>query len=358
MLFSFLFGQLLLATTYICFRYEKKEWLPWILMFILCLTYYFDTDYFSYKEDYVAGLPIVGYKEPLYLLLRKLSSGSYILWRVYIWGTALLLFRLTCKRLDIGSIVAIYALVMFYAPLFAYGRVILAMTTYFYGFSFLAKPITQNRLTSYFIGSAIILLSLLGHRSILVIIALTPLFLIPLTKRRLIYLLLCFPLLVLTVNLVFSSFLAGEIQMNEHLSTFQETAERTAKLESMGGRNWKAELLFQLRLLAFYIPTIYIVWCFIVKKYEDIEDTYILKYISSITIIVLISVAILYFLHTGDTEITGKRYLFMSGIPLCLVISYLYDYFHITRKEMNFLVLIGFLCWEMLFIGYYISNGF
>ena len=353
----FIICQILFGVTYYAFKAEKPSPWPWIMMLVVCLTFFFDTDYFSYRIDFGRGLAIVGRKEPFYILLAELSGWNYTIWRMIVWGTALTLYYYTGKRLGLESNITIYTLVFLFNGLFAYGRVNLAMATYFFGFSSLTKPMENNSWLSYILGCCIIPLSFLAHRTFLPVILLTPLMLITMTKLRFLLLICFIPVIIVGINYVFSSFLTSDIQMGDSFSNFQASAERAAGLASKTGRNWKSMLVYQARLFSFYIPFIYIGWQLFISRTEYIIDTYILKYFTAITVIVAVAFSVLYGLRTGDAEITGMRYLYMTGIPLCLLLAYLYQNGHISFKTLNLLILLGFVSFEGNFIIYMIIHG-
>ncbi len=356
LIICFLICQALILFTYYSFKSEKSQTLPWILMLVVCLTYYIDTDYFTYRLDFEHGLANLGKKETLYVLIAELAGWNYVMWRFLIWGTALLLYYLTSRRLELKPNIAIYTLVALFMSLFAYGRVILAMTAYFFGFSFLTKPMEYRRTASYAIGILFVCFSYFCHRSFLPIILLTPIFLLPMTKRKLIIIVCLVPGLVFLINYVFQAFLASEIQMSDTFSTFQAAAERTAGLSSKSGRNWKSMLLYQVRLFSFYVPCFYILYKFYFTKTLYVVDEYILKYVTAITIIVMLAMGILYGLHTGNSEVTGMRYLYMAGIPECLLLAYLYQKEQISLRVFNLLLATGFICTEGNLILYTFIN--
>ncbi len=352
----FILTQLLLVVTYYNIKSKSRSIWPWFMMLVVCLTYYFDTDYFSYKYDFENGLLIVGSKEPLYIYLAELSGWNYVIWRIIVWGLALMLYYCTSKRLKLNTNITIYVLVFFFVGLFAYGRVNLAMATYFFGFSFFAKPMENKKILSYIIACCIIPLSFFAHRSFLPVVLLTPVMLFQMTKRRFIFIICLIPIVVVAINYVFSSFLSSEIQMDESFQSFQASAERTAGMDSGTGRNWKAMLVYQTRLISFYVPFVYLSWKFFFSRQKYIVGDYILKYFTSIMIIVVLAISILYGLNVGNSEVTGMRYLFMSGIPICLLLSYLYQKNYLSFKELNKLLLLGFVSFEANFIMYLIIH--
>lgn len=329
---------------------------PWYMLFVACLTFFFDTDYFSYRTDFYNGLTLLGRKEPFYILLAELSGWNYTVWRMIVWGTALLLYYCTIKRLKLDSNIAIYVLVFMFNGLFTYGRVILAMTIYFFGFSFLARPLENNKLISFVLGCCIVPLAYFAHRTFLPIILLTPLMFVTITKTRFLLIICLIPIVAIGINHVFSSFLSSDIQMGESFSTFQASAERAAGLANKT-RNWKAMLVYQARLFSFYVPFAYIGWQLFISRTEYVIDSYILKYFTAVTFIVVIAVSILYGGHFGETAVIGMRYLYMSGIPLCLLLSYMYQNGHISQNTLNILILLGFVSFEGNFIIYMVIHG-
>lgn len=119
-------------------------------------------------------------QEPFYQLLSYVLDGRYFLFRILIWGSAIILFSYTSKRLRIPPRVSLICLYCLFLFLFSYARATLGMCVYFYGFSFLINPLKYKRFASYIIGIIFILLSVIFHTSMTILILFTiPILLFP-----------------------------------------------------------------------------------------------------------------------------------------------------------------------------------
>lgn len=357
MFISVLVCQVLFLVSYICFKNNSNSFLPWVMMLIVCLTYFFGGDYYGYLLDFENGLMIVGEKEPLYVYLAELSGWNYTLWRFYIWGSALLFLYYTLKRLNVDKNIFMFALAFFSCECFAYGRNSLAMAIYFFGVSFFAKPFEGRKIVSFCVAILIIYLSYFAHRSILPFIILSPLALLPLNKRRIIMGVMSLPFLFFAVNIIFGQFLTNEIQMDEQFSSFQASAERAAGMALGPEKNWKAKLVFNAHIYSIYVVAVYIGWILFFNPLRLLAKDFIFNYYTLVFIIVLFGTSMLYGLRFGETESLGNRYLNFAIIPEMIIVSSLYQEGLITRKTLYSLIALGFASVEGQYISYYLIHG-
>lgn len=353
---EFILCQLTFLVAYKYFMMGSNSKLPWILLLLVCLTYIWDTDYYSYMIDYVNGLETTGNKEKLYYYLCQITTPYYIIFRLIIWGTAILLYYHTCKRLEIQPYVGIYVLICFFLTLFAYGRVNLAMTLYYCGFSYLIKP-GNNKLLSYIFGITVLSSSFFAHRSFLPVIVITPLFFIPLNKGTISLLFLSTPLITLAIKYLFSGFLNESIQMDSSFESFQSSAERAVN-SGFEERNWKSLAMIAVRNYSFYIPCIYILFKLFISRSRIYIEEYLKPLVMCISVIIIISICLQYGLDSFETGTMAKRYLFMSGIGECLLLSNLYTNCNINESILNRLIFLGFAVMEGNFLITYALHGY
>ena len=340
------------------FNSRVQSYAPWIMLYIVCMTYFINTDYYSYLEDYNDGFRLVGAKEPFYIWLHSISFGHYTIWRTFVWGSAIIIFYKLCSRLNINKNIAIFILIMFATSKFAYGRVILAMATYYLGLSYISKPI-DSKFMSFLIAIILIPSSYFFHRSMLVIIALTPLAFVNFNKKKLILLLLISPLLVSGIKLIFNLFVSGSVQMDNELASFQSSAERTSSMDdSYQARNWKSRIMYNVGLFSIFIPYIYITYATCLKKKMLLIElpNKLKPFFNITTIIVYFSTIVLYWVRVGNSSIIGMRYLFMSLIPLIILMAYMYQSSFISKKTLYKLMFLGFVSFEFNVVIYTFLN--
>lgn len=149
-------------------------------------------------------------QEAVYQLLSFYFKGNYFLFRILVWGSSILIFCITSKRLKIPPRVSIICLYCLFIPLFSYARATLGMCIYFCGFSFLIKPNKHFRFFNLLFGIFLILVSSIFHRSMLVLIILTaPVMIFPLLKdnfnffiKLLLYIVCIVVVMISTISLI------------------------------------------------------------------------------------------------------------------------------------------------------------
>ena len=104
------------------------------------------SDWFAYQrivKDYDFTPGAYHHMEPIYGFIIRIVNRNYLLFRIIVWGGAFLLVGLTFKRFEINQNVSIFLLVTAFLLTFNYARATLAMACYYYGLSFLIKPIKE-----------------------------------------------------------------------------------------------------------------------------------------------------------------------------------------------------------------------
>jgi len=164
------------------------------------------TDFYNYKEwvetagyTDISSIPqyYLHYEKPYYYIIN-IVNNNYFLFRLVVWGGSLFLYWQTAKRLKIDKSTFAFYLCICIVHLTAVSRVCLAYALAFYGFSFLAQPITRkgSNLFSFILGSSIILFSLFFHRSAIFLLAILPLSLFNFNKKTIWLFALAIPTLI------------------------------------------------------------------------------------------------------------------------------------------------------------------
>lgn len=355
LLISCLICQLTFIMSFVAFNKKKENFIPWLLLFVNCLTYYWTTDFFSYMEDFYDGFETVGTKEPFYLLIYNITTPSYLLWRSFVWGGAVVLFYFTSKRLRIHPNIAIFVLIMLYLPLFVNGRVTLAMTIYYFGLSFVIKPF-KRRVISLLFGFFVASCSFFAHRSFLPLIALFPFFAIPLKKSYFKWLLLSIPALFFVMQYIFTSFSLGNFVLEGAFESFQSSAERTVSGGFIEERNWKNQIMFWLRNVSLVLPALFVFWNYL--RHNIYIEKSLFPLLSVSLFLIIFSSVIYWGITMFDTSTFAMRYLNMAGVPVCLLISSLYQNKAISKRTLYHLIFMGFMATEILFIVTYLIHGY
>lgn len=130
-------------------------------------------------------------------------SGNYTIFRMIIWGAAIMLFLLSLRKSDIKQSVGLYFFAFLFVYIFSYARVSLAMAIAFLGFSIIlgsTNKRNKNIIIRWALGAAILYASLFFHKSIGFMLLCVPFAFMNLKKKHFIVLALLFPALVYFAN--------------------------------------------------------------------------------------------------------------------------------------------------------------
>lgn len=296
----------------------KKFWI--VVMGLIICTAGLSGDFFSYMYDvhhYSFTRGAINYMEKIYGIFVGLANKNYFLFRLQIWGGAYILFCLTAKRMNVSVYKATLYLFLTHCVVFGYGRVTASMAIYFYGLSFLCRPLKISRILSYAIGISLLLLSLQFHTSAYIMIIMTLMIYVPMSRWGFILSLCAMPLLVWGFTSFFSSF-NFESLGNERLLTKLTSYQ---KLQS-GGLGFAALLSNTLQYASRYIP----VW-FIVKGITDPKvraklGRPIVK-MSKVLLGIIMSATCFFFMGEAF-QVFAYRVLSMGMIPTSIIIVHMY----------------------------------
>lgn len=325
---------------------EKKS--LWFVILFFCLYAFWDTDYFSFAAIFYEGLE--NFRDPIYYYISKISFGSYIIFRLWIWGVAILLLRDIARRFGLNQNNFCYIFAVFFLLTFSYARVSLGMALYFWGLSFLLIKDKRwfGRIIRIF---ASFVLAYLSHRSMLVVILLTPWAFVKLTKRKVMLFAILSPFVVIGVQAILGNIIAGKLLSGE--SEFAQSASDYAQSAIEISFNWKWRLITILRYWSFYIALGYILYVLYFKNKYEYCSSAVQSLLTLTLFIVIIAATIL--VVAGNRMLglwlVGYRYLYMAGIPLCIIISYLYQNRVFSEKEVKFMLLFPFLYAELFLLG-------
>lgn len=324
----------------------------WYLIVVFCVFAFWDTDYFSFARDF---LSTTDFRDLLYHSIRELSVKTYSLFRLIIWGTALMVFYKIVTFYDLNKNIAIGVFSFFYLLTFSYARVSLAIVLYFWGLSILiSEKRFENKLLLVFM---IYFFAFAAHRSILVPILLSPIAFLDLNRKKSVILLVATPILAVIINHFAINYLLQLFSNSGDTSNFSISAQKYLKLSTEMDYNWKFTLIKILRNYSFYILNIYLLWKFILKRDNDCLPTSLKRLLTVTTFISCF--ASVFLIGAGSTglglSIIGYRYLYMTGIPLVILLSYSYQQEYCTTKDLVLLLLFPFVYSESFIIGKILS---
>ena len=281
---------------------------------MFCLFAYWDTDYFTFREIFYTSLN-ADFRDPLYYYLSLLSFDSYIVFRFYIWGSALLLLYKTAQRLQINMNMYAFVFATFFLLLFSYPRASLGMAMYFYGLSCLLSQ--SKKTSSYLLGIVFICCSYFGHRSMALPILFTPLLFVKFNKYTF--------LILLAIGLIIGRYMNSIIPMITGGSSNEsvEALDKYSQLDETVSYNWKYLLTENLKNYGIGISFIYLICkCYIYKSRIDVAD-WCRRLLNVCTGIFIVAISFI-LLGGFGAGIMGYRFLYMLCIPICIIITHLY----------------------------------
>lgn len=274
-------------------------------------------DFYHYQDivknyDFTPGARNHG--EVVYKYIIAFVNKNYMLFRVIVWGGALVLFWKTLKRLEIDNYKVTFFMVATYILVFSYARSSLAMSLYFFGVSYIIKP---NTYFSYIYGLTFILASFFFHHSIIVAIALTPVIWINLTPKKIIIIaILSSAILFLYPDFVENTLMKFLLSNNEELYN-QIDFYSKREVESI---NWKGAIYEFSGYATFFFPF------FVCVKtiYFNNETCIDKKYEKLFRIVIgLTMVAMGFLLLDLQGKVFFYRILYMTFIPLSIIVCHL-----------------------------------
>lgn len=326
--------------------------LPWLLILIYCV--YggcWDPDYYSLEESFNADMKEG--KDIIYPFLSMISFGSYSIFRFYIWGLATYLFSVACSKFKLKPNISSFVLIFFFLLSFSYARASLGMAFYFCGLSIIMN--NKKRIPAFFLwGLLLILLSFTAHRSMAILIALTPLAFFKMTKKRLIALCVMAIVIGTGVSIIFAQLSEGEMLLadNALFESFNKSAYVYSKLGEDTERNWKFILTRILSYSAYYVGILSLIAIFVKKI--DLVSSKILGLMTISIVLVLIGSSLMA-QGTLGANVAGYRILYMTGIPIVIMLTYAYQNGFIKRKKLFWVFLPSILYSESFIFGKILS---
>lgn len=299
-----------------------------ILMLLFCLFSFWGTDWFGYKNYFISvksGWGDYVPMEDVYIWLME-TLPSYILFRLVVWGGALLLLRKTISNFGINVKLFYFFFCGISLIWFAYARASLAMAMLFCGVSYIMKG--QNsygkKTVNFTIGVTLVICSFYFHKSAVIGIAAIALavFLRKLgTKNGIRFLLVSFPFIVAMVQGVFSGFF-DNLTSDETNVLNEYAVAGAAHLDS----NKTAQGIgIIIEHFLEWVPSYLLVYICIKTLYTKkaiSNEMSLLMY--SLCSIVFVSSVFAFDLGT-NTQTIYVRMMRYSQIPLCICLAYMYE---------------------------------
>jgi hypothetical protein len=306
-----------------------------VLILILCIFFFSVSDWFGYYKEFLEAIRGGNtHMENVYEWLATNIAQNYLVWRLIVWGTGLVLILLTIKRLPIPSALCLLCFMAIMFPRFAYTRTSLAYSLMCFGCALLYDPNKNRSLLSSLIAITIIICSFFFHKSAIFGIAMIMMAIIirKIDWKIILLFVLFLPLLLYVLRNQISSFLIMEFEVGEgdfvdYMSYGQIYMENDKRgINGIGGIIHDFLNRGPLIMMA--------VICFFKNNDNNIPKE--IKLFMRITVFMVVGALLFRFNLGANTYVLYYRFLNYSLLPVVFCFSYLYHN-HYYPKMMNFI---------------------
>lgn len=345
-IFCIVFYSLILFVTSKKISKDNNVLRDFILLCLFCIFSFQDTDWFHYVEifksystpetftfsyDFLFGKTEYSHMEKIYSYLAYYSFNNYLLFRLIIWGPALVMFFLACKNLGVKLSYVLYYFVPLFLLLFCYGRVSLAFSMAFYGYSLIVMNfdrkfynkktlITKKKsfaslVLSTITGGFFIVASLLFHKSVGILLPVFVISIIPLTKKTMLVYMILFVSIIVVVKNIQGYLTLFDQQESLTISSLQYELENKTTGDS--GSLLRQFITYYLKYVPYYLFLFY-----------QVKDVYSVKKMEfPISIKLISNCAILLILIATAFLLAGLytffyRFIMFSMIPISITLAY------------------------------------
>lgn len=340
--FLFLCGKVL---------YKKKKYPKaistylFISFFALFAVFYcINSDYFAYR-DWIYGRDFTFWtKEQIYVLIILLckllpTSYPYEVFRLLVWGSAIVIVYLSVRQYKelLNPGLVLFFLFVLYSSTFCYARASLAMAVFFAGLSLFFH--VQGRLKK-ILAIILAVFSYFFHHEMIIGIGLLPCLFLPFENRKVRLLLLA----IFIIGLAVVSYLISDPAIFDKILGSDEMSNKIESFNEMEQRSFRLSTLVS--YLTYYFPL------FMMSSYFR-KDNHIHIYISALFRITcgIIALATIFVFVVGIRSIYTYRILFVSMIPLSIMLSHFYNKKYIKKRQLIVILILALLSNSVRFIN-------
>lgn len=318
-----IFIKALNQSCYIDKEYGKIRAFLFVVFYTVFAVFYcVNSDYFSYRfwvENYES---ISSYfaKEVIYMIIARIVAGNYELFRLVVWGGAILITCGTIRLQKVNMYITLLFWFIMYSNFFCYARASLGIAVFTFGVSMISKHIQANRFLI-LLGFGLCILSISFHRSLIIGLITLPAMFFRFNKFRLVFFAL---FLTGLSSILIESFIdiQGFATNDSYSDTIQGYTEAIdeGKFQANSFSNiikmiWKYSLFYH----PFILATKYI---FKSECSQSVSDETLAMYkVSAGIILVASALGVIY----GLGNVFFYRILFMTAMLLSVVIGRLYQ---------------------------------
>lgn len=201
---------------------SRSRFIGILLILVFCVYNYIDGDYFHYKTMYIDASHGYQYHlEDVYFWIIDNIASTYTLFRLIVWGVALLLVLATYKRISEKPDISLFYFFICFIPWFAYARASLAMAMILFGMSLIIKPLKRGKIISFALGFTIIGCAWFFHSSAVVgiVAAVASLFLMNGKRSTIIMLIVISPILLILLRYAVDSFMTMDLTSEDMITS-------------------------------------------------------------------------------------------------------------------------------------------
>lgn len=317
-------------------EYPSKVFL-FLLIMTFCVCEICTGDFIGTQET-VKTYHGIDHLEVIYPTIIEFVHNNYLAFRLLLWGGGVFLMTQSFKNFGIDPYRSLFYLFASYVTYYSYTRAGVAMTVFFYGFSLFFYKERKNIFLT-LIGVTLILLSFFFHRSMVLLILITPLCLLPFYKKFV-------PLYLFAVIIVFvmANYLLQQIF--SIVMKVEDLSEQAEIYQLRDGTQFVGTLLsrivFLWQKMVFHIPF----WITMIALYNKRRLVHIpvnILTLSKLLAILYVFFMLMLFVYGSDSPFY-YRYEGMMYIPLTIMVNYLYKVRALSRKTYSRLLLLGALC--------------
>ena len=308
-----------------------------VLFFAAYAVFYcVNPDYFRYRE-WIYGRDFSYWeKEKIYvyiiLFCRMLPFDyPFEVFRLIIWGGGLLLVFLTAKQycsLLMPGLTVLF-LFVFYSSTFCYARASLAMAVFFVGVS--VHLWGEKRLVK-MLGIGLAISAYFFHHELIMGIATLPCILMPFEKKSTLF----FSLVLLVIIIIGINYINSNLELMESIFGADELADKMEELneQEQGAFRMSTFVKYVNFFYPFYLITI------IFYRYKKLPDAIVGIY--RITFALLMA-TVAFFVVSGSRSTYTYRVMYITIIPMSILISYCYNQGLFKKYQFAILLLLALL---------------
>jgi hypothetical protein len=256
--------------------------------------------------------------EPFYLWIINNVAPNYFVFRLVVWGFALVLFWWTLRTMNMDKGEALFFFVAGFLIWYSYSRATLAMSMMFCGTALITNESATYRFPRFLLGSIGMILAFFLHKSAilgLAIIAMAFLLSIVKTKTYKVIILLI-PLFVIGMRYLFVN-IGDFVSDDDYIEFVADSASRnfSAETSSMG-------LGSLLQTILERIPYFLTAFCGVLIQKQRLKMPRSFSCFANIMILLVVISTVLLFVDSFNTKTLSIRLFRFSIIPATILLSY------------------------------------